>query len=108
MRILKNFAKHKLAVAIIVVLLAVQALCDLSLPTYTSDIVDVGIQQSGISDIATTELSERSHDLVAMMLEGDDRETFDASYQKTASGTYELTQTGYDARAALDDAMALP
>ncbi len=108
MRILKNFAKHKLAVAIIVVLLAVQALCDLSLPTYTSDIVDVGIQQSGISDVATTELSERSHDLVAMMLQGDDRETFDASYQKTATGTYELTQAGYDAREALDDAMALP
>ncbi len=108
MRILKNFANHKLAVAIIVVLLAVQALCDLSLPTYTSDIVDVGIQQSGISDIATTELSERSHDLVAMMLQGDDRETFDASYQKTATGTYELTQAGYDAREALDDTMALP
>ncbi len=108
MRILKNFAKHKLAVAIIVVLLAVQALCDLSLPTYTSDIVDVGIQQSGISDVATTELSERSHDLVAMMLEGNERETFDASYQKTASGTYELTRAGYDAREALDNAMALP
>ncbi len=108
MRILKNFAKHKLAVAIIVVLLAVQALCDLSLPTYTSDIVDVGIQQSGISDVATTELSERSHDLVSIMLQGDDRETFDASYQKTATGTYEMTQAGYEARAALDDAMALP
>ena len=44
MRIAKNLAHHKIAVLLIVVLLAVQAFCDLSLPRYTSDIVDVGIQ----------------------------------------------------------------
>ena len=48
MRLIKNFANHKIAVVIVVVLLAVQAFCDLSLPNYTSDIVDVGIQQSGV------------------------------------------------------------
>ncbi len=108
MRILKNYANHKIAVALIIVLLAVQAACDLSLPTYTSDIVDVGIQQSGISDVATTELSARSHDLVAMMLEGDDRALFDASYTQNAGGTYDLTEAGRQTRAALDEAMALP
>ena len=108
MRILKNYANHKIAVMLIVVLLAVQAACDLSLPTYTSDIVDVGIQQSGISDVAASELSERSHDLVGMMLEGDERALFDASYEKGPSGTYELTQAGAASREALDNAMALP
>ncbi len=108
MRILKNFANHKVAVALIVVLLAVQAACDLALPTYTSDIVDVGIQQSGISDVATTELTARSHDLVAMMLEGNDRALFDASYEQNQDGTYNLTQAGLDGRASLDEAMALP
>ena len=108
MRILKNFANHKVAVALIVVLLAVQAACDLALPTYTSDIVDVGIQQSGISDVATTELTARSHDLVAMMLEGDERALFDASYEQNQQGTYDLTQAGLNSRAALDEAMALP
>ncbi len=108
MRILKNFANHKVAVALIVVLLAVQAACDLALPTYTSDIVDVGIQQSGISDVATTELTARSHDLVAMMLEGDERALFDASYEQNQQGTYDLTQAGLSSRAALDEAMALP
>ena len=34
MRLIKNFANHKIAVAIVVVLLAVQAFCDLSLPNY--------------------------------------------------------------------------
>ena len=45
----------------IVLILVVQAYCDLSLPAYTSDIVNVGIQQGGIEDevprqIATEEM----------------------------------------------------
>ena len=57
MRLIKNFANHKIAVVIVVVLLAVQAFCDLSLPNYTSDIVDVGIQQSGVEHASTDALT---------------------------------------------------
>ena len=64
MRIAKNLAHHKIAVLLIVVLLAVQAFCDLSLPRYTSDIVDVGIQQSGVEHASASQLSARTHDLV--------------------------------------------
>ncbi len=108
MRIFKYLAGHKLAVCAIVILLAVQALCDLSLPTFTSDIVDVGIQQSGVEDVATTELSSRTHDLVAMMLSDDDRALFEASYEAGNSDTYALTDYGMKNRSALDSALALP
>ena len=47
-QIFKYLAEHKGAVVMIILLLVVQAYCDLSLPSYTSDIVDVGIEQGGI------------------------------------------------------------
>ena len=56
MRIIKNLAQHKLVVLLIVVLLCVQAAGDLALPNYTSDIVDTGIQQQGVQDVAAEQL----------------------------------------------------
>ena len=108
MRIAKNLAHHKIAVLLIVVLLAVQAFCDLSLPRYTSDIVDVGIQQSGVEHASASQLSARTHDLVEMMLPESDEQLFAEAYDETAGGDYTLTEVGYDQREDLDEAMALP
>ena len=108
MRLIKNFANHKIAVAIVVVLLAVQAFCDLSLPNYTSDIVDVGIQQSGVEHASTDALTERTHDLVAIMESEQNESLFADSYLQRSDGTYELTDFGREHRAELDDAMSMP
>ena len=108
MRIVKNLANHKIAVALVVVLLAVQAFCDLSLPNYTSDIVDIGIQQSGIEHAATSQLSERTHDLVSIMVDDQDETLFDDSYEQQSDGTYALTESGRENRDALDSAMQMP
>ena len=108
MRIAKNLAHHKIAVLLIVVLLAVQAFCDLSLPRYTSDIVDVGIQQSGVEHASASQLSARTHDLVEVMLSESDEQLFAEAYDETAGGDYTLTEVGYDQREDLDEAMALP
>lgn len=108
MRIIKNLAQHKLVVLLIVVLLCVQAACDLALPNYTSDIVDTGIQQQGVQDVAAEQLTGRTHDLVAMMLPESDEQMFADAYAQNEDGTYSLTEPGKRDRAALDDAMALP
>ena len=108
MRIIKNLAQHKLVVLMIVVLLCVQATCDLALPNYTSDIVDTGIQQQGVQDVAAEQLTGRTHDLVAMMLPESDEQVFADAYAQNEDGTYSLTESGKRDRAALDDAMALP
>lgn len=108
MRLIKNFANHRIAVAIVVVLLAVQAFCDLSLPNYTSDIVDVGIQQSGVEHASTDALTERTHDLVAIMESEQNESLFADSYSQRSDGTYELTDFGREHRAELDDAMSMP
>ena len=108
MRIIKNLAQHKLVVLLIVVLLCVQAACDLALPNYTSDIVDTGIQQQGVQDVAAEQLTGRTHDLVAMMLPESDEQVFADAYAQNEDGTYSLTESGKRDRAALDDVMALP
>ena len=108
MRLIKNFANHKIAVVIVVVLLAVQAFCDLSLPNYTSDIVDVGIQQSGVEHASTDALTERTHDLVAIMESEQNESLFADSYFQRSDDTYELTDFGREHRAELDDAMSMP
>ena len=108
MRIIKNLAQHKLVVLLIVVLLCVQAACDLALPNYTSDIVDTGIQQQGVQDVAAEQLTERTHDLVAMMLPESEEQMFADAYAQNEDGTYSLTESGKRDRAALDEAMALP
>ena len=95
-------------VLLIVVLLCVQAACDLALPNYTSDIVDTGIQQQGVQDVAAEQLTGRTHDLVAMMLPESDEQMFADAYAQNEDGTYSLTESGKRDRAALDDAMALP
>ena len=108
MRIIKNLAQHKLVVLLIVVLLCVQAACDLALPNYTSDIVDTGIQQQGVQDVAAEQLTGRTHDLVAMMLPEPEEQMFADAYAQNEDGTYALTESGKRDRVALDSAMALP
>lgn len=108
MRIIKNLAQHKLVVLLIVVLLCVQAACDLALPNYTSDIVDTGIQQQGVQDVAAEQLTGRTHDLVAMMLPEPEEQMFADAYAQNEDGAYALTESGKRDRATLDSAMALP
>ena len=62
-KLFKNLKPYWKSVLVIVVLLVVQAFCDLSLPQYTSDIIDTGIQNSGVEHILpekiTAEVPER-------------------------------------------------
>ena len=50
-KIFKNMIPYWKSILVILVLLFVQAWCDLSLPSYTSDIIDVGIQNSGVEHV---------------------------------------------------------
>ena len=59
-RLLSYLKQCKKSVLAIVLLLIVQAYCDLALPQYTSDIVDVGIQQGGITYAAPEWMREET------------------------------------------------
>lgn len=59
-KMLKHLGKSAMWIPLIVALLIVQAFCDLALPQYTSDIVDVGIQQGGVETAALDKISGKS------------------------------------------------
>ena len=67
-KIMKYLGEHKAAVFIIFVLLVVQAYCDLSLPQYMSDIVDIGIQQSGIEYAVPEEMRAETFEGLGLRL----------------------------------------
>ena len=57
-KIFKNMLPYWKSILVILMLLFVQAWCDLSLPSYTSDIIDVGIQNSGVEHVTPKRITE--------------------------------------------------
>ena len=108
MRIIRYLKNCKIAVVLIVCLLVVQAFTDLALPNYTSQIVDVGIQQSGVEHAATDEMTAKTHDEIAMMLPENDEQTFRDAYTESDSGTYTLNDQGKKEQEELDRMVAMP
>lgn len=109
MRLFKYLGKHGSAVLLVFLLLIGQAYCDLMLPNYTSEIVDVGIQQAGVDHASATELRAATYDAVAAQLEaGEEADLFSASYSQSDSGAYALTEYGIEHRSDLDEVMARP
>ena len=108
MRIISYLKQSKAAVALIVMLLIVQAFADLSLPRYTSDLVDVGIQQGGIEDCSPSVMSANTFNYACMLASDADESLIRSSYEQDSEGNYVLTDEGKDQRAALNSAIALP
>ncbi len=109
MRLFKYLGRHMGAVALVLLLLVGQAFCDLMLPNYTSQIVDVGIQQAGVDHASTTELSAATYDAVAAQIGGGDASRlFAGSYDLGDGGTYLLNDYGRAHRTELDEAVARP
>ena len=86
-KLIKYLDDHKLAVLAILLLLGVQAFCDLSLPSYTSDIVDVGIQQSGIEGAAAEKYTQETYEALKLFMSVDEAEYLDECYE-LSDGVY--------------------
>ena len=71
-------------VLLILCVLVVQAYCDLSLPTYTSNIVNVGIQQSGIDEEIPENISEEEMNRLLLFVSEDDRQDIQDAYEKSS------------------------
>ena len=89
----------KMAFVILLVLL-VQVYCDLSLPSYTSDIVNVGIQQAGVDDKIPEAISEEEMEKVLLFVQEDGRQTVLDAYEKDEN-TYD--QTAYVLKKNIQD-----
>ena len=81
-KLMKYLKKSAGYVILIIALLFLQAYCDLSLPDYTSKIVNVGIQQSGIEDSVPEKIRQTSMDSLQLFMDDDDKETVDSFYEE--------------------------
>lgn len=88
----QNLWERKRAVAIVIVLLVVQALCELSLPNYTADIVDVGIQQNGVDSVAMREMSRDTYEWLMAFMNTDEC-AYVASCYEEGKDSYVLKHT---------------
>lgn len=127
MRIIQYLKSSKVAVLLITLLLIVQAFADLSLPRYTSDLADVGIQQGGIEHASPDEMSADTFNYICMLAGEDTEQVIRDSYEQNTAGeneasagengtragenearNYTLSEYGKENRAELDSAIALP
>ena len=76
----KYAASYWKAMIAIVLILVVQAYCDLSLPAYTSDIVNVGIQQGGIEDEVLRQIATEEMEKLLLFVSEDDQQTVMDAY----------------------------
>ncbi len=78
--IIKYLRRFTGVILVIIALLIIQALSDLSLPQYTSDIVDIGIQQEGIKEIAPKVIRESELNKLMLFMNEDDRDYVKDNY----------------------------
>lgn len=78
--LLKYLKAYTVSAIVIIVVLAAQAYCDLSLPGYTSDIVNVGIQQGGIDTTIPKQISKTDMEKVSLFLTEEEKNTVMKSY----------------------------
>lgn len=106
-KILKYLKKSWAWIILILALLIVQAYCDLSLPQYTSDIVDTGIQQSGIDSCLPEQIRSSEMDKLTLFLEDGEKDELLSAY--TADGdVYRLNEIDKDTKASLEELISDP
>ena len=102
-KIMKYLGEFKASAAAVILLLILQAYCDLSLPSYTSDIVDVGIEQGGIES-AVPEIM-RAETLEGICFLSDEDALIRENYRLNEDGNYELQAEEPETIEKLDEAM---
>lgn len=111
MRILKLFKKHILALFTAIALIVISCNADLALPTYMSDIVDVGVQQGGIASPVPDTIRTESLDDLELFMSAKDAKTVEAAFgraDKNGIRTYKGTEDERADGSKLADIMSLP
>ena len=81
-KIFKNLLPFWKSVIIILALLLVQAWCDLSLPQYTSDIIDVGIQNSGVEHVLPEAVTKEEFETAKTFMTEDEITEWENAYEE--------------------------
>ena len=106
-KIFKQLGRHWAACLAVVALLIVQAYCDLSLPDYTSKIVDTGIQQGGIESPVPDTVRSTTLQALELLMSEDDAALADEAYSDPDADGMRTLNPDADT-AALENAFTTP
>lgn len=96
MQIFRNLKPYWKSVIIIALLLVLQAYCDLSLPDYTSKLIDTGIQNYGIEHCSPKQIPEKAYNVIDGFMDDDEKAVWEKYYENGSDGYYYLTEDGED------------
>ena len=102
MKLLKYLKGFKIAIISLVLVLGVRVVAELALPTYTSNIVDTGIQQSGIEDAVPSKISEKSLNTLELFMSDDEIKQVTENYTKDGN-IYILNNVSDETRMKLNN-----
>ena len=102
MKLLKYLKGFTLPLILLVLILGVRVVAELELPTYTSNIVDIGIQQKGIKDAVPNKISEKSLNTLELFMTDDEVKKVKDNYKKEGN-FYNLNNISDDVRKELND-----
>ena len=94
MQIFRNLKPYWKSVIIIALLLVLQAYCDLSLPDYTSKLIDTGIQNYGIENCSPQQIPEKAYKVIGGFMDDDEKAVWEKYYKDGSDGYYYLTEDG--------------
>lgn len=102
-KLFKFLKPHAGAVLAILCVLIVQACCDLSLPSYTSDIVNVGIQQGGIDESVPEAIPKEELDKLLLFVPSDHQDLVKDAYTEDKNNNYDYDGTVYKLKESAED-----
>ena len=106
-KLLKNLKQYKLAVFLLLIMMIFQAYCDISLPQYTQEIIDTGIQNKGIEHILPEKIAEDEYEEAQIFMSEKERELWRESYKEKGK-TYERKELSEEKMNSLDSKLLKP
>lgn len=92
LKLSKYYKPFILSIIIAIVLLFMQAMCDLKLPDYMSDIVNIGIQSNGIEQVTPKAISENGLKFMKRFMLNEDAQYVDKKFTKVSQGQIEYVE----------------
>lgn len=107
-KIFKNMIPYWRTIIVIILLLIVQAFCDLSLPQYTSDIIDVGIINGGISHILPEKITKEELEGAEQFMSEEEADAWEDAYTPDTDDRYVRTVQEEEQLDELDEQLLMP
>ena len=106
-KIFKHMKPYWMSIVIVIALLFVQAWCDLALPSYTSDIIDVGILKSGVEHVLPEAVTAEEFETAEFIMTDREMEVWEGSYEEDGD-VYRLLVTDEALLDSLDEELSVP